>query len=339
MNFRSDNVVPAHPQILEALVKANSDPQSSYGHDAFSQELRQKLCELFETDVFVWLTSTGTAANCLALSTLCEQRGSIYCHHDAHIFNEEGGAPEFFTGGAKLVAVGGDHSKLSKAEVEAHIVHALEMRPHLQRPACMSITQATESGTIYTPAELQAIHQLAQTYDLPIHMDGARFTNALVSLGCTPAEMTWKVGVDALSFGATKNGTLSAEAVIFFDERWAQRAEYLHKQFGQLMSKTRYAAAQFLGYFDKDLWLTNAQHANAQAQALAAVFQKKTITPVHPVQANEVFVSLPKATAQKLSDAGVGFYQWGQAQYNLYRFVTSYCTSDADIQRFAAALG
>lgn len=334
MNFKSDNVAPAHPQILQALIDANHGQQSAYGNDPFSQRLQERISEIFETEVSVFQTSTGTAANCLALSALCERRGQIYCHSHAHINSEEGGAPEFFTCGAKLISINGPDGKISVAEVESHILHAQAMSPHLQRPACISITQATESGTVYSLQELSHIHHLAQQYDVPIHMDGARFANALVALGCTPAEMTWKAGVDALCLGATKNGALCAEAVIFFQPKWAVNALCLQKQFGQLMSKMRYSSAQFLGFFQDDLWRQCAQHANAMAQKLAHVFIENNMTIAHPVEANEVFVFLDKTVAHKLQEAGVGFYQWGPAEDNLYRFVASFYTTEADIENF-----
>lgn len=332
MDFKSDNTAPVSPEILQSIVEANSGTEYSYGMDDYSKKMQQRFSEIFEKDVLVFLTNTGTASNSLALSSLVQPFETILCHQTSHINNDECGAPEFFTDGAKLVTFGGENGKIDINMLELEILSALSLRPHKQKPGCISITQATEYGTVYNIEELNKIYKVAQKYNLPIHMDGARFANGLVTLGCSPAEATWKSGVDVLSFGATKNGALLAEAVIFFNHKYAQEFDYLHKRAGQLMSKSRFFACQFLAYFDNNLWLRNALAANEAAQKLATLFRKHNIRVVYPVQANELFVLLSPQQANYLITYGCKFYAWGEPSSQLYRFVTSYCTSLQDIE-------
>ncbi|MBX9804942.1 MAG: low specificity L-threonine aldolase [Alphaproteobacteria bacterium] len=332
MNFKSDNVVPASPEIVQAIQDANKDTQSSYGADTYSAAATKKLSEIFEKEVIVYFTNTGTAANSLALSALVNPHEVIYCHEESHINTDECGAPEFFTGGSKLIPCSGPHGKLDLDLLNEKILQGISMRPHAQKPGCISITQATECGTVYTLQELHQLHTIAKEHHLPIHMDGARFTNSLIKLGCTPAELTWKTGVDVMSFGATKNGTVCAEAIIFFNHNHAKDFDYLHKRSGQLMSKTRFFACQLTAYLAQDLWLKNAKHANAMAQNLVRIFQKNGVEIVHPVESNEIFVKLPSQTVTTLREQACGFYDWGATNSDLYRFVTSFHTSNSDIE-------
>jgi threonine aldolase len=331
MNFKSDNVVPASPEILKALMQANHGTEVSYGEDSYSIALQKKLSEIFEKDVQIYLTNTGTAANSLALSALVQPYQTIYCHEESHLNTDESGAPVFFTGGSQFSLCGGANGKLDVNHLNELITTAQSIRPHAQKPGCISVTQATECGTVYSLAELKAIHEVVKNAGIPMHMDGARFTNALVTLGCTPAELTWKAGVDVMSFGATKNGALCAEAVIFFNPKYAEDFDYRHKRAGQLMSKSRFFACQLLAYLDQDLWLKNARHANTMAQKLAGVFGSYGIEIVYPIESNELFVTLSANTAQKLEQFGCGFYEWGSPNSGLYRFVTSFYTKEADI--------
>lgn len=333
MNFKSDNVFGIHPIILEAIVKANHDTEPSYGNDTYSQKLTEKCCELFETEVLVYLTSTGTAANCLGLSALAKPHETICCHTEAHINTDECGALGLFTGGSKLVSFPGPNGKIDLQLLKNYIEGARLHHPHGGNPTCFSITQATECGTVYTLPELHKISDFAKSHNLSLHMDGARFANSLVTLNCSPAELTWKTGIDVMTFGATKNGTMAGEAIIFFNKKYAEDFDYIHMRAGQLTSKMRFFACQFLAYLENDLWLKNAQNANFMAQKLLKLFETYQIKPKYPVEANELFLILPKNLADHLQKSGVGFYPWGIPQENLYRFVTSFLTSTQDIEQ------
>lgn len=331
MNFKSDNAAGACPEIMNALQAANRGFAASYGADEYSKQLAQKVAQIFEHEVTIYLTSTGTAANCLALSALAPTYGSIYCHPHAHINTDECGAPELFTG-AKLTVIAGASGKIDVQALESQIIFDNDLRPHISKPAAISVTQLTEGGTAYLLEELAAIKACAQRHGLYLHMDGARFANALVTLGCTPADMTWKSGVDVLSFGATKNGAMMAEMVVIFNQKLAQDFDYRHKRAGQLLSKTRFEAAQFLAYFENDLWLNNARHSNAMAQKLAAVLTAiPGVSIDHEVHGNELFVNMPAPLANHLLDHGAHFYSWGPG---LYRLVTSWMTTEQEVVEF-----
>lgn len=333
MNFKSDNVVKIHPAILEAIIEANQGTDASYGQDAYSKRLVARLSEIFECEVAVFLTNTGTAANCLGLSALVKPFESILCHKDAHINTAECGAPELFTGGAKLIPLKGANGKINLTEAKLNIAEAKAGRPHMWRPGAISLSQATESGTVYKLAELQEIADFAKAHQIAVHMDGARFANALVTLNCSAAEATWKAGVKLMSFGGTKNGALAAEAVIIFDKHLAETFDYIHKRGGQLMSKSRFFAAQFLAYLENDLWISNAHHANIMAQQLAQAFETHKVEVLYPVEANQIFVRLPSTLANKLLEKDVGFYPWDVAEPDVYRFVTSCFTTKEDIEQ------
>lgn len=338
MNFKSDNICATSAPIMKAIVDANHGAQNSYGADEYSKKLKQKFSEIFEKEVSVFLTSTGTAANCLALSAFAHPHQLIACHTQAHLNTDECGAPGFFTGGANLFLIDGKEGKIDAHCLERQIKLAHSLRPRMQKLGCLSLTQATESGTVYTLDEITRLSDISKKYALPIHMDGARFANSLVSLGCSPAEITWKAGIDVMSFGGTKNGCMNAEAVVFFNQTYAQDVDYLQKRAGQLMSKTRFFAAQFLAYFENDLWLHNARHANDQAQALKHVFEKHHIIVKYAVNANEVFPIMTKEIVNFLYFQGIDFYPWGLPEDNLYRFVTSCFTESAEIERLDQCL-
>lgn len=333
MNFKSDNAAAVCPEIMQAIVDANAGCAASYGTDEYSKKLSNKVSEIFEHDVTIYLTSTGTAANCLALSAITPAHGTVYCHTHAHINTDECGAPELFTG-AKLTPIEGSIGKIDLKKLDTQIAWDASLRPHASKPAAISITQLTENGTAYSLDELAAIHACAKKHKLYLHMDGARFANALVKLNCTPAQMTWKSGVDILSFGATKNGALQAEMVVIFNQTLTHNFDYIHKRAGQLMSKTRFEAAQFLAYFENDLWVKNARHANAMAQQLAKALQSTPGVSInHSVDGNELFVTMPKNLADELYAHGALFYPWGE---NCYRLVTSWMTSSEEITKFGA---
>ena len=285
--------------------------------------------------------TTGTAANALALSQISPPYGGIYCHDTAHIVTDECGAPEFFTGGGRWSGLPAADGKILPEQVTAAIAFAHDLGVHHVKPGALSLTQATEWGTVYDLSELAALAEVARQHRLPLHMDGARFANALVHLGCTPAEATWKNGVDVLSLGATKNGALCAEAVVFFDPARAAEFERRRKRAGHLWSKLRFVSAQLLAYLKDDLWLSNARHANAMATTLAHGLRASAgATLLQAVDANEVFAAMPEAIVAGLERLGFSFYRWplcGAGRGAAIRLVTSYATRQADVDELVAA--
>lgn len=337
-NFASDNTTGASPQILAALTEAmtpeDAGPAMPYGNDPWTERLRARMNELFERDCAVFPVATGTAANSLALTALAPRYGAVYCHREAHINEDECGAPEFFTGGAKLVPLEGEHARLTAETLAAAVTGAGEV--HHVQPAAVSITQATEKGAVYRPEEVAALSAVAREHGLALHMDGARFANALATLGCSPAEITWKAGVDALSFGGTKNGCLAAEAVVFFDSGRAAEFGFYRKRAGHLFSKGRVLSAQLLAYLEDDLWLANARHANAMAGRLAAGLTELGIELLHPVEANELFARIPAAGREALTARGHVCYHYPDV--DAVRLVTAFCTREDEVAAFLADL-
>lgn len=328
MNFASDNVAGVAPEIMAAIEAANLGAAMPYGADAVSTRLEPRCAAIFAHEVAVFPVATGTAANALALASLAPPWGAIYCHEDAHIATDECGAPEFFTGGGKLVPLPGAHGKLAPGPLADRLAEKAAV--HQVQPAVLSITQQTEAGTIYRPDEIGALSELAHRHGLTVHMDGARFANAVAGLGCAPAALTWQAGVDALSFGATKNGALAAEAVIFFDRARAGDFGFRRKRAGHLLSKGRFVAAQLEAYLTGDLWLRNARHANAMAARLAAGLARLPGTRfLHPVEGNEVFIELPQRVIDRLAASGFGFYRWGAAP--ILRLVTAFDTPSESV--------
>jgi threonine aldolase len=340
-NFKSDNVSPVSDAIMAAINAANMGSMPSYGGDEFTRTLQVVASEVFETEVAIFPVTTGTAANALALSQVVASYGAVYCHEAAHIVTDECGAPEFFTGGAKTMGLAAPDGKIRPEQLANAIAFAQDMGVHHVKPAALSLSQATEWGTVYQLTEIAALAGVAKQHALPMHMDGARFANALVHLGCSPAAASWQSGVDVLSLGATKNGAMCAEAVVFFDPARARDFERRRKQAGHLWSKLRFVSAQLLAYFDNGLWLDNAGHANAMASALARGLREVSgASLLQSVDANEVFVALPEATVAALEQHGFGFYRWplivpptGVA----IRLVTSYATPRAHVEDFLAA--
>jgi threonine aldolase len=312
MRFFSDNAAPACPQVIAAIAQANVQA-TAYDGDAWSARLDSRFSELFGTQVAVLWVPTGTAANCLALTALCPPYGGVVCHREAHIQADEAGAPEFFTHGAKLLLVEGPGAKLTPDSILA-VIDSIQLGVHWVQPHAISITNATEYGLAYTPVEVAAIGELARSRGLKLHMDGARFANAVAHLGCTPAELTWRAGVDALSFGFIKNGGLGAEALVFFDPAMAEATRIRRKRAGHLQSKGRFLAAQLLAMLDNDLWLRNARAANAGAALLARAAQDRL---VHPVESNGVFLRVTQDEAASLRARGFDFYDWGPGEARL----------------------
>ena len=326
---------------MSAINKANDGFATSYGGDDLTARLQSVAGDLFEKQVTVFPVISGTAANALALSQIVPPFGAIYCYEAAHIVTDEAGAPGFFTGGAQLIGLPAADGKILPGQITQAVAYAEDLGIHHVKPGAVTVTQATEWGTVYSLAEISAISGAAKQHGLPVHMDGARFANALVHLGCTPAEATWKCGVDVLSLGATKNGALGADAVVFFDPAMARDFERRRKRAGHLMSKLRFLSAQLNAYLKNGLWLENARHANAMAEKMAQGL--KTVAGarlMHPVQANELFVELPEETTAALEMQGFGFYRWplNTAQAGItVRLVTCFATSSADVDEFIAA--
>jgi threonine aldolase len=343
MNFASDNVYGVDPRIMQAMVDANARlTDVSYCHDDGSQAVEDRLSVIFEHDVKAFLVVNGTGANSLALSAMCPPFGGVLCHEGSHINTDECNAPELFTGGAKLVTMTGDCNKLTPAIITARMAQFMHGE-HGAKLSALSITNATELGTIYTPAEIKSLADIVKPQGMTVHMDGARFANALVALGCTPAEMTWKAGVDVLSFGGTKNGGMILEAVVFFNEQLAADFLYRRKRAGQLMSKGRFLSAQMLAYLRDDVWLPNAKRANDLAQVLAKGLQQSNrVRLSNPVEANEVFAIMPRATFNAVTAAGAHFYEWpldGLESEEVHcRFVLSFATPDAHVTQFLAMM-
>lgn len=337
MNFLSDTTAPAHPAVLEALASANTGFVPSYGADDICQGVKARLTEIFETDLEVLFTTSGTASNALALSVLCPSDAMILCHDEAHIHRDERGAPEFFTGGAKLLPLKGKHAKIGIETLEAVLAEWPSGFVHTTPPAVLSLSQLNESGCTYSLQEIEALAKAAHERDMTVHMDGARFANALVTLGCSPAEMTWKAGVDALCLGATKNGAMMAEAVILFPsvkDRFA-RLQARQKRAGHMLAKMRFVGAQFEGWLKDDLWLELARKANAMGQRISeGLAGVEGAQIVHPTEGNEVFARLEPELAERLREAGAGFYGWPDGSA---RFVASWCTTDDEVEELLNA--
>ncbi len=337
MNFGSDNTAPVAAEIMEALNRANDGKAPAYGADDWTARLEERMSALFEREVAVFPVATGTAANALALSALMPPWGRVYCHRNAHIAEDECGAPILFTGGGTLELLDGPAGQITPDAVRASVANLRLGDQHQTQPAVISITQATEWGTVYNPEEVAALADLAREYGMSLHMDGARFANALVHLNCSPAEATWKAGVDVLSFGATKNGAMAAEAVVFFDPAKAENFLFRRKRTGHLFSKMRYLSVQLLAYLEDDLWLKNARRANEAASRLAGgLKQLPGAELAAPVQANEIFIRLPAGIAEGLREKGYYFYDWPQAGPGGVRLVTAYDTPAAAVDGLVA---
>ena len=331
--FASDNVAPICPEAWAALQEANAQYAPSYGEDRWTARACDRIREIFETDCDVYFVFTGTAANALALAQLCKSFQSVICHQHSHIQTDECGAPEFFTGGSKLLLVGGADGKIDIGQVKALLARQNELHSH--KPGAISIAQATEFGTVYSRDEIAAIADLARKHQLFLHMDGARFANAIASLNCAPKAITWEAGVNVLCFGGTKNGAPVGDLVIFFDKKISREFDYRAKQAGQLGSKMRFLAAPWLGLLTGDAWLRNAQHANDAARRLADRLRKEArIKSVFPVEANAVFVSMDERLASGLHARGWRFYKF--IEPDVYRLMCSWSTTEEEISSLLA---
>jgi threonine aldolase len=343
MEFASDNAAGVAPTVLDALVRANDGYATAYGDDAITKRLERRFCELFEREVAVFLVGTGTSANALALAHLTPPWGAVLCHTEAHAMVHECGAPEFFGGGLRMVGVEGAGGKLQPEPVAAALDRHFGLRPHQILPAALSLTQASEYGTVYRTDEIAALAALARDRGMAVHMDGARFGNAVARLGVTPADASWRTGVDILSFGATKGGALAAEAIVFFDPARAEAMAERRKRGGHLLSKQRFVAAQFEAFLADGLWLKLASHANGMADRLAAALANAGIQPLWPVDANILFVLLPHALHEGLQAAGAHYYVIHTDRsdptnvptgFVLARLVTSFATTESSVDNF-----
>ena len=336
--FASDNTAGLAPEALAALSAANAGHVSSYGDDEWTRRAQVLVRGVFETSCEVFFVFNGSAANALSLAALCRSHHSILCHDYSHVDTDECGAPEFFTGGSKVITVPGSHGKLRPANLEP--IFARGHGVHSQKPGALSLTQSTEWGTVYTPGEVRGLSAFAQQHGLAVQMDGARFANAAAALapgGVTPADLTWRAGVDVLCLGGTKNGMSSTVAVVFFNPEHAREFEYRVKQAGQLDSKMRFAAAQWVAMLEGGTWLRHAAHANAMAQRLAAALRPlPQLRFLAEPEVNGVFVELPPGTAEKLWARGWHFYRFiGE---HGYRLMCSWATAPETVDRFAADL-
>jgi threonine aldolase len=331
--FASDNIAPICPEAWAALQEANENYAPSYGEDRWTARVCDRIREIFEIDCDVYFVFTGTAANALSIAQLCKSFQSVICHKHSHMQTDECGAPEFFTGGSKLLLVGGADGKIDIGQVEALLARLNEFHSH--KPGAISIAEATEFGTVYTRDEIAAIGDLARTHQLFLHMDGARFANAIASLDSAPKAITWEAGVDVLCFGGTKNGAAVGELLIFFDKKMSREFDYRAKQAGQLGSKMRFLAAPWLGLLSEDAWLSNAQHANRGARSLASRLRKEAgMESVFPVDANAVFVSMDERLATSLHARGWRFYKF--IEPDVYRLMCSWSTTEEEISSLLA---
>jgi len=331
MRFFSDNAAVVCPAVMSALADANQ-LDTAYDGDAWSRLLDEAFSTLFEREVRALWVTTGTAANCLGLATLCPPTGAILCHEQAHIEQDEAGAPGFFTHGAKLTLLPGEGAKVTPAAVEEACAR-VRYDVHQVPPMALSITNATEYGLSYRAAEVAALGEVAKARKLGFHMDGARFANAVAFNKVSPADMTWRAGIDVLSFGFVKNGGMNAEALIYFDPEKAQNVPRLRKRAGHLLSKGRFSAAQLLAMIEDDVWLDNARNANRAAQALAGAAGSERL--VYPVEANELFVRMTPAEAAALRAQGYDFYDWAPGEV---RLVTSWDQDMRSVEQLAAAI-
>jgi threonine aldolase len=333
--FASDNTAAICPEAWAALEEVNKHSAPSYGEDEWTAAVCERIRQLFEVDCDVYFVFTGTGANALGLAQLCQPFHGVICHERAHIQTDEGGATEFYTRGAKLFLTKTNDGKIDLGDVEKLVAQQVELHGHMMR--AISIAQATELGTVYSPHEVEAIGGFARAHSMLLHMDGARFANAVASLGCAPKTITWKAGVNILSFGGTKNGVAAGELVIFFDKESSRDFQYRVKQAGHLGSKMRFLAAQWLGLLNEDVWLRNARHANEAVRELAQRLRNEAgIENVFPVESNAVFVQFDDERVRRLHARGWRFYKF--VEPDIYRLMCSWSTTDEEISMLVGDL-
>ncbi len=348
MNFTSDNIAGASARILDALVKGNAGPAAPYGMDPWTQDAEERLSRLFEREVASFLVATGTGSNALALAAIAPPGTAVFCHLEAHVIEDECGAPEFFTGGGKLVGIPGEGGKITPDGLRAALARFPRGIVRQVQPAALSLSNVTEAGTVYTPAEVQALSAIAHEAGLMVHMDGARFANAVAALGVSPADITWRAGIDVLSFGATKNGAIACEAVVFFDPAAGGDFLFRRKRGGHTISKGRFLGIQMAAFLDGDHWLDLARHANRAAARLARGLEGVPgVRLPWPVEANELFPIVPAAMDEALKAAGGRYYPWTTRvlpaseapgpEERMLRLICAFDTPDAAVDDFVAA--
>ncbi len=336
MNFRSDNEAPVNARIMEAIIAANNGFEESYGYDSYTNKLQQEMQNLFGCWCDVIPLTTGTSANSLAMAISTPSYGSLLCYETAHMMTDECGAPEFYSGGAKLIGINGKNGKIDIKLLDKHLAGVGVHGEHESLVSAISLTQSTEAGTLYSMDEIKQIKAIKEKYGLFLHMDGSRIANAVAATGCGIAQMTWKSGVDLLSFGATKNGAMIAEALVVFNPKIGKEIKRMRKRAGQLISKMRFVSAQLLAYLEDNLWLDLAAHANKQAQSLYRALQS-THEFIYPVQANEVFLRLNPKDIIQLQKLGFEFHVWpGSA--DIIRLVFSHATQSKHVVQLIEAL-
>jgi len=333
-DLRSDNVLGCSPEITEAIVRAGAGTETSYGGDAITKRVRDRCSEIFETEVEVFPVVTGSAANALSISALTPPWGAVFCHEDAHIQRDECGGPEFFSGGAKLIPIAGADGKLHARDLRERI-HEVAISKRTAVPACLSLTNVTEAGTVYTAEEVRELCDVAT--GLGAHLDGARFANAVVASGASPAALTWRAGIDILAFGGTKNGAMMAEVIVVFRKELAEEMTMRHHRSGHRPSKMRFISAQLEAYLTNDLWLRNARHANAMAARLASGLREAGVEIVRRVDANIVFARFNSALADHLTRGGFLFADWPIFGPDVYRLVAGFNTAAEQIDALIAA--
>lgn len=345
MIFGSDNWSAAAPEISEALLRHSTGLAPAYGVSELDKSIENRFNEVFEKECAVFFVGTGTAANSLAMAATMKPGGVVFCHNEAHFVASEGSAPEFLSGGGRLIQVGGDHCKINPELLNKTASNYPQHFNHLGQATMVTITQATEAGSVYNLEEISALAEIAKAHNVPLHMDGARFANALVKLGCTPAEMTWKSGVDMVSFGATKNGCWCAEALIVFNPDLISHFEFLRKRSGHLFSKTRFISAQLEAYLENNLWLKLASHSNMMGEKLEQTVRNSNhVRPAWPSDSNQVFFIADKAKAKTWIDIGARFNAFPtpigmendvSENEQIYRLVASFATQQEDIDNLA----
>lgn len=348
MIFGSDNWSGAAPEISEALLRHSSGLAVAYGDSDLDKRIEEKFNEIFETACAVYFVGTGTAANSLAIAATMKPGGIVFCHNEAHVIANEGGGPEFLSGGGRLTPISGNECKIDPAVLSKRFQNYSQEFNHLGQPTMLTITQATEAGTVYTLNEISALSKVAKANNIPMHMDGARFANALVELECTPAEMTWKNGVDMVSFGATKNGCWCAEALVVFNRNLLSHFQFIRKRSGHLFSKTRFISAQLEAYFENDLWLKLARHSNAMGAQLANVIRASNhVRLAWPSQSNQVFFIAEKEQAKTWLDQGARFHAFPTPKgmenevsesEQIYRLVASFITQQDNVDQLASVI-
>ncbi len=339
INFHSDNVAGVADDIMDAIVEANSGNATSYGADEITARAMHSMSKLFEQEVSCHFVTTGMAANVLCLAALVEASEAIFCHEQAHILFAEAGAPQFFTGGATLITVSGANGKIDPKALTAGIEKCLSDPIHFPKPGVLSVTQVTEAGTTYTLDELAALTEIAKRFGLRVHMDGARFENAVAALGCSPAALTWRLGVDALSFGATKNGAMAAEVAVLFDQELARDFTFRQKRGGHVLSKQRFVAAQIEAYLKDENWLGYAAHSNATAQQIAErISGADGVALLFPVDGNQIFLRLSDAKKRALEASGIIVSLWPDERGGGVRLVTAFNTPQEHVDALVEVL-